>query len=182
VDWSAFAGGATGSVVIIIILVATFLIWDQYDRRENTEVKNFRLSLSNILESQLEKQIVQDFDQLFPGWKIYNDGGRDGIRFHTGQKKAGEIDILCIDAEGDFVVIELKRGRAPDHVISQTDRYIAWVQKNLAKPEQKVRGIIIAKGHDSRLVYSLMRRNDVSLWEYNWELSFNEAKIPSENE
>lgn len=178
-DWSAFAGGATGSVIVVVLLVATFLIWDQYDRRKNAEAKKFGFSLSNILERQLEEQIIKEFDDLFPGWEIYNNGNRNGVRFHTGLKNAGVIDLLCTDANGDFVVIELKRGLAPDKVSSQIDRYIVWVQENLAEPEQKVHGVIIANSHDSRLIYSLKRKNDVSLYEYDWHLSLNPIYEPS---
>ena len=52
-------------------------------------------------------------------------------------------------------------------------------QENLAKLEQKVHGVIIANSHDSRLIYSLKRKNDVSLYEYDWHLSLNPIYEPS---
>ena len=45
---------------------------------------------------------------------------RTGIRYRTD---AGEIDILCLDVKNNFVVIELKRNKAPDRVVAQVDRY-----------------------------------------------------------
>src|SRR5208337_498229 len=47
--------------------------------------------------------------------------GRSGIEFPTA---VGPIDILAIDASGDFFVFELKRARSPDHAIGQPTRYM----------------------------------------------------------
>lgn len=62
---------------------------------------------------------------LFPAWVIYttessgvDDSKPSGIRYRT---PAGEIDLRCTDEEDDLIVIELKRNRAPDKVVSQLD-------------------------------------------------------------
>jgi hypothetical protein len=39
----------------------------------------------------------------------------------------GFIDILCIDAEGDLVIVELKRDRTPREVTAQSLDYASWV-------------------------------------------------------
>ena len=39
----------------------------------------------------------------------------------------GSIDILCIDAEGDLVIVELKRDRTPREVTAQALDYASWV-------------------------------------------------------
>ena len=79
--------------------------------------------------------------------------------------------MLCTDEDNNFVVIELKRNRTPDQVVTQVDRYIAWVEKNLAQPGQKARGIIIAKKHSDHVVYSASRKEDIELWTYDLNLS-----------
>src|SRR5208337_786081 len=56
--------------------------------------------------------------------------GRSGIEFPTA---VGPIDILAIDASGDFFVFELKRARSPDHSIGQPTRYMGWVQQTIGK-------------------------------------------------
>ena len=40
----------------------------------------------------------------------------------------GRIDILAIDADGNLIVIELKRGRTPREVVAQTLDYGSWVR------------------------------------------------------
>lgn len=64
----------------------------------------------------------------------------------------GPIDLLAKDAKtGDWVVIELKKGRSADKVYGQCSRYMGWVKKNLAKTGQKVHGVIIGKTIDEKL-------------------------------
>lgn len=118
---------------------------------------------------------------MFPGWKIFDEPRKGttqpeesqkplGIRYRTD---AGEIDILAIDPQGTFVAIELKKDRASDKVAAQVDRYVAWIKKHLAKPGQKVRGLIIAKYVERRLAYTLLRRRGITIWTYEWHLKFN---------
>ena len=40
----------------------------------------------------------------------------------------GRIDVLAIDADGNLVVIELKRGRTPRDVVAQTLDYGSWIR------------------------------------------------------
>lgn len=184
-DWSSFVGALVGSVIGILALLGTFLVWEELDRRKSSRPGPAKPpSLDDILESQLEQHIVRHFDTLFPGWKIYalnvnadssdSEGRPIGIRYRT---EAGEIDILCVDSEDNFVVVELKRNRAPDKVVAQTDRYIAWVEKTLAQPNQQVRGLIIAKSLDKHLAYTLTKRHNLNFWAYNWQLEFDKEVV-----
>ena len=52
------------------------------------------------------------------------------------------IDILCQEANGDFVVIELKKNSTNDKAVGQISRYMGWVKENLA-PDKNVTGIIL---------------------------------------
>lgn len=63
----------------------------------------------------------------------------------------GPIDLLTKDQKtGEFVVVELKKDRAPDKVFGQLSRYMGWVRKNLAggKP---VRGVVVSRTIDTNL-------------------------------
>ena len=177
-DWSAFVGGASGAGITLLVLLGSLVLWDEYTRRKTRTEKPAKPSLDEILERHLEEYIVQHFSDLFPGWRIYSDNPHDsmddqklsGIRLRTNI--AGEIDLLCIVDKNNFVVIELKRTRAPDRVIAQVDRYINWIKKHKATPDQDVRGIIIARTFSDFLTYSLSRREEIDIWAYHWHLSF----------
>lgn len=97
-----------------------------------------------------------------------------GTQYKT---KAGPIDILSTDEAGNFVIIELKRDKAPDTVVAQTDRYMAWVENNLVQPGQKVRGIVIARKYDHRLAHTLQRRPDMEGWLYTWQLVLGKTML-----
>lgn len=170
-DWSSFWGGLSGTVIAFVSLVGVILLWDAIERRR-TKNENKPLpkipTLDDIFEKQLEQHILDHFTDLFPGWKIV------GTQYKT---KAGPIDILSTDEAGNFVVIELKRDKAPDTVVAQTDRYMAWVENNLVQPGQKVRGIIIARKYDHRLVHTLQRRPDMEGWLYTWQLVLGKTML-----
>jgi len=85
---------------------------------------------------------------------------------------------LAVDAEKRLVVIELKVSRSYDRVIGQILRYMAWIEKNHAEPEQRVRGVIVAReiSEDLRLACSYLPA--VGLYEY--ELSVLPKRVELE--
>jgi hypothetical protein len=62
-------------------------------------------------------------------------------------------------------------------VVAQVDRYIAWVEKNLAQPNQRVRGLIIAKSFERRLKFTLPQRRNIDFWIYDYQLRFDKKAI-----
>jgi hypothetical protein len=65
----------------------------------------------------------------------------------------GPIDLLAVDTKtGDYIVIELKKGRSADKVYGQCSRYMGWVRKNLAGKGIKVHGVIVAREIDKKLM------------------------------
>ncbi len=105
------------------------------------------------LESHLEEFMHQNWGQINFGEKLslYSDEEQNGRQYPA---ETWSIDFLCLDVHGDFVVIELKRGKTSDAVVGQVLRYIGWVRENLAGPGQKVKGIIIAHEIDHALRYA----------------------------
>ncbi len=118
------------------------------------------------LESHLEEFIDKNWDYINFDLQLkrYQIDEQSGRQFPAG---TWSIDFLCIDKiSGDFVVIELKRGKSSDSTVGQLLRYIGWVEENLAKPDQKVRGIIIAKEVDDALRYAVKGLPHVTVLTY----------------
>jgi hypothetical protein len=134
----------------------------QIMRTEDTIVSESQFALEAHLEEFIDKN-----------WKHINFGA-DLIRYESDEQSgrqfpAGQwsIDFLCVDrTTGDFVVIELKRGRSSDSTVGQILRYIGWVDVNLTKPGQKTRGIIIAQDVDDALKYAVRGLQNVSVLTY----------------
>ena len=70
------------------------------------------------LESRLQEWLARDVSILDPALLVI---GREVPTF------SGPIDILCIDPEGDLVIVELKRQRTPREVTAQALDYASWV-------------------------------------------------------
>ena len=81
----------------------------------------------------------------------------------------GRIDILALDENDYFVIIELKKGRAPDKVVAQVDRYITAVQKQLATRNQTVRAIIIANEYTVHFRDIIKQRSNIEFWKLDWQ-------------
>ena len=79
------------------------------------------VSLSRIdYEQRLQEIIAADISIVDPSLMVI---GREVATAHGGR-----IDLLTIDADGNLVVVELKRGQTPREVVSQTLEYGSWVR------------------------------------------------------
>jgi restriction system protein len=128
-----------------------------------------------VLEKYLEDFIVTNFATIFKGkMNVYEDA--DG---HVGQQyttEVGAIDILAFEpGSSSFVVIELKKGRPSDQVVGQILRYMGWVNKNLCKEGQGVRGLVICKNADEKLSYALEMTNNIAVQYYAVSFSLRET-------
>ncbi len=124
-------------------------------------------------ERDLKNYLANTLGSLEPGLKLYEEEGLTGIEYPVGGRF---IDILAVDAEGDFVVIELKVSKGYDRVIGQLLRYMSWIEKNLTDGK-KVRGWIIAREISEDLKLATARVPDVSLFEYEISFAINAASL-----
>ncbi|MCY1460399.1 hypothetical protein D9M71_779550 [compost metagenome] len=67
---------------------------------------------------------------------LYEDEDLPAIEYEAGGGR--RIDILAVDRNGAFVVIELKVSPGYDRVIGQLLRYMNWVRRDLAEQGQKI--------------------------------------------
>jgi RecB family endonuclease NucS len=129
-----------------------------------------------VLEKYLQEFIFTNWNKLNfkESLELYDDGqGNSAEQYPTS---VGYIDILAKDKDnGEFVVIELKKGKESDKVIGQIQRYMGWIKKNLAKKGEEVRGIIIANSYDEKLIYALSVTKNIKLKYYNLKFSLEDG-------
>ncbi len=129
-----------------------------------------------VFEKHLEEFLERNWDKTPLGndYFIYEDEeGGTGRQYVTD---VGEIDILAVSKDQKkLLVIELKRGRTSDQVVGQIQRYMGFVKRHLAEPDQEVHGLIIAFDADERLEYALSVTQNIEFYKYH--ISFSLEKI-----
>ena len=124
-------------------------------------------------EKDLQNFLAKNLSLIEPGLSLYLEEEISGIEFPVGNRF---IDILAIDCNNNYVVIELKVSRGYDRVVGQILRYMAWIRKNHAEESQKVRGIIIAREISDDLLLACSEINNVELYEYNLSITLKKIK------
>lgn len=77
-------------------------------------------SSSLDLESRLEEWLYKDIGLVNDDLLVI---GKQVATAHTGS-----IDLLAMDADGNLVILELKRDKTPRDVVAQTLDYASWVK------------------------------------------------------
>ncbi|MHB1863798.1 MAG: endonuclease NucS domain-containing protein [Gemmatimonadaceae bacterium] len=115
----------------------------------------------------LEDVLVSNWSntELGKRYDIYTlDGEQVGQQFPSD---TGPIDILAISKDGkELLVVELKKGRASDVVVGQTQRYMGYVLDELAEAHQTVKGVIIALDDDVRIRRALRVAAGIDFFRY----------------
>ena len=99
-----------------------------------------------FLEKHLEEYLEQHLEKIKLGLTML------GRQYKT---QVGPIDLYARAANGDLVVIELKKGRAADKVFGQICRYIGCIKEDHADKEEAVRGFIVGRQVDDKLKYAI---------------------------
>lgn len=122
------------------------------------------------MEKQLEDFLVHNWRSTVLGreYDIYEtDGEVIGQQYQTD---TGPMDILAISKDKKrLLVVELKRGRASDAVVGQIQRYMGYLQAELAEPGQTVEGVIIAQEDDNRIRRALLVAQGIRFMRYRVE-------------
>jgi restriction system protein len=120
------------------------------------------------LEMHLEDFLIKNWEHtpLSKNYDIYKDEDEEvsGKQFPTD---TGPIDILAISKDKkEYLVIELKKGRASDSVVGQVQRYMGFIKDEYLEKDQKVRGAIIALENDLKVKRALSVTSDIDFYEY----------------
>lgn len=115
-------------------------------------------------EHDLRDYLARNLHIIEPSLKLYSEEGITGVEFPVGGRY---IDILAVDKNGDYIVIELKVSKGYDRVVGQLLRYVNWIKQHHAEPNQNVRGIILAKKISEDLQLACSELSAVSLYEYD---------------
>ena len=110
-------------------------LWEIQPDNRLRELGRSQLNLEDRLESWLSDDIsILSGDLLTIGRQVPTDFG-------------GFIDLLCLDSNGDCVIVELKRHKTPREVTAQVLDYASWVSaleadgiSNIANEYLKERG------------------------------------------
>lgn len=117
------------------------------------------------LERDLQSALRRSIDSLEPGLTIIDDGIETSV-------SSGRVDILCKDAAGALVVIELKAGMTDTRVVAQTLGYMGDLIED--DPEARVRGIIVAHDFDKRTRAAVKAVPNLTLKRYAIQFSFED--------
>lgn len=140
------------------------------------EESGIQASFGFALESHLRDFLCRHLPSLqiqgLPSLELFVDESqRVGKEYQT---EVGRIDILAQDANGDFVVFELKLERGLDQALGQLLRYMGWVKRHLANGRE-VTGVIVASSIDERLRYAVTMAQGVKLFTYEVNFSISEV-------
>ena len=139
------------------------------ENREALTENNLTPKSSFLLEKHLEDYIIKNWKniELNHNYDIHKENNKLCTQYQTG---SGPLDILAISKDkNEFLVIELKKGRASDIVLGQIQRYMGHIKKNLAK-NKSVKGLIIALEDDKNLKDALSVAPNIKFMKY--EVSF----------
>ncbi len=91
-------------------------LWEITDEDSLKEINQSKLNLEERIENWLEDDVsIISKDLLVIGRQVDTDFG-------------GTIDILCLDIDGDVVIVELKRDKTPREITAQILDYASWVK------------------------------------------------------
>ena len=145
---------------------------DEDVRHESTPTEDEDSSQSFALESDLRDFLANNLSVLEPGLSLYNLGGRTGGEFSIDH---GQIDILGVDRDKKYVVIELKLSRGRNRALGQLLYYMGWVDKNLGSGP--CRGIIVASEISDEVRIASQRVPGVALFRYRIAMSVEPVSV-----
>ena len=125
-------------------------------------------------ENDLRNYLVKNLSIIEKGLKLYEAPDKRTGEEYCIPGTSRRIDILAIDKDDNFVVIELKVNRGHEKVVGQTLYYQSMIRTLFNKPT--VRAIIIAREISAELNAATKYQPDIELFEYQLSLTLNKVK------
>jgi hypothetical protein len=125
-------------------------------------------------EHDLRDYLARNLSLIEHGLTLYSDQGIPGVEFPAGSRF---IDILALDRDRNYVVIELKVSRGYDRTVGQLLRYIGWIEQHHAEAGRLVRGVIVAKDVSEDLRLACRRLAGIRLFEYDLSVTLRPVSI-----
>ena len=145
------------------------------DIEQILEERELGVTTSISVEKDLRKYLVANLNELENGLKLYQEEGKSGEEYSIESGRM-RLDILALDKNDNFVVIEIKAGIADIDTFGQISSYMGWIKQNLAKKDN-VRGIIVANNFDDRIKYAISLVPEISLKQYELKFEFKDVEL-----
>jgi len=133
-----------------------------------TDIESFEFAL----EAHLRDFLAKNLEQVEAGLRLHETEGKSAVEFAI---EGGRIDILAVDRDGRYVVIELKLSNGRNKALGQLLYYMGWVDRNLGKGQ--CRGIILANEISDELAIAVSRVSGVTLFKYKMNFSVERAGV-----
>ena len=118
-------------------------------------------AIDRLLEREIRDYVAKNLHLIAPGLKLV--GVEHAVPF-------GRIDVLAMDGNFNYTVIELKRGVATRDAIGQLQSYMGAIQQEV--PGSDVAGVLIAKGLDPGAKAALSICKGIDFVQYAVEFTF----------
>jgi hypothetical protein len=128
-------------------------------------------------ENELQTYLYENINDLtFNGKKlrVFSKNGKIGYEYITD---IGRIDLLFLDEDDNFIIIETKLDKTPDKTIGQLLRYVGWISQHLNKNNKQIFGVILGAEIDKKLIYASNNQPNIFLIRYNRGLYFESVNI-----
>ena len=128
-----------------------------------------QFSSEKVLEDEIEARLNAGATIFGVHLHIYNkEHDRYGRQYVIAGRR---IDILAVDDDNNYYVIELKKDSGYDDPYDQIVDYMDCIKKNKATGKQKVYGIICLNNPKSDLIEKVKSNSMISLFQYEVRFS-----------
>lgn len=167
--------------------VQAWLDYEDEEKQKAFEEELGRLAAGNFPDQNVVKTFDEEIrfhaeqeleDFLETHWKKTSFAADyDFVARQMTLDDAGRLDILAKSKDGkEYLIIELKLGRASDRVVGQLQSYMGYfLSSGYCANGETVRGVIIGSSEDPKIRHALKVTNNIEFYVY--EMQFNMKKV-----